>query len=393
MDNNNNPENDKATQARKKRMMSVIKNKPSSKKKRTTPLSDITSSTLHRSNSSNNNVSNQFNNLPLSQMGPAKFSENIQPSTPSASNHKFLPKRNAEELLNDSSTSNNRRLPPPKQVQTTSTRFAHDHSNTIKSQATIRANIESFSRSIPTNQTQSSDVNYNKLNHDHPFRRTIPAVNLLHKFSETIEDNTNPIKHIPKKNNEARNISEKENICPTAVSSNFPQSGTKRKANTMDDSTNVRLNKKRTARPYFVSTSQPVQGILSGLLRSLNGTPSSVNLSSQSNQSYTNPTPNLPSSVHHIPTIFPNPAVRHQSTNISTDAEYFANMSSTQPNNIDQDDNVNDDDSSSDSDQSDNTQADSTSDEDSEDVDDNVNQGQTPHFFFSFFYYDLFQLL
>jgi len=371
MDNSNNQQIVKAAQARKKRILAVKKNKPSSKNHTTTPLSNITSSTIHRNNTSNNN-------LPNALKGPAKFNQNVQLSIPSTSNHKHLAKRNAEELLTDTNTSNKKKFAPPKQLETTSTRFLRDHSNTIKSQATIRANIQSFAQSKPTNQTQSSDIHYNKLNTNPPFRRTIPGVNLLHKFSETVEDNTNPIKHNSNKITEATNIRLKENICPTSEFASFPQIGTKRNANNMDDSTNVRVQRKITARPDFVSTSQPVQEIISWLLRRLDGTPSSLNISSQSNQTYTNPSPNLNSNVqtffHHIPPIFLTPEVSHQ----------FTNMSSTHSNNTDQHDNFNDDSSTSDSDQSDNTHMDSTSDEDSEDVDDNFAQGKTPHYYIFF---------
>jgi len=127
-------------------------------------------------------------------------------------------------------------------------------------------------------------------------------------------------------------------------------------------------NKRNKIPSEFVTNSQPVQGILTGLHQRLDAT------TSQTMHYYEQP------SVLVEPSDNPTCEGTNKPTYISTDADYFNKMDTTQRNNNHPNENIHDDISDSDSNDSGDTQPDSSTDEDIEDIDEVILEGQLLQF-------------
>jgi hypothetical protein len=441
MDHNNHNVDAKTSQARQKRRLCVKKNKKSVslKDSTNTPLSDITYSSLNRNITSHTNVPN----LPIKQNVSTSTShsgfesrnlcENIQPTT-SKTTQKLNTKRNADHLLSVTNISNNKKIATQNHVQTTSTRFLHDHSNTVKSQPTIRAILESSSKSKETNQTHSSNIPYNKFNAACRSKRNIPGINLLNKFSETDHIDSNYAPTTSKLNAKDIDYATKEKVNNVKVhkktktpseSIHAPETCTKRNATFLDNSTTVRVNNK-TKTPSAAKvidagtkvnnvtvnnkTKTPSESVHAPIIitkrnatyvddatnvrvnkktktasefatsskpvqskHNANASTDNIPLQPTNRNKHTSPTIISDDQTSALPETIENPTCErtNKPTNISTDVDYFNKMFTNQSNTNQQNENRNDD-ASSDSDDSDDTQSSNSTDEEIEDIDENI---------------------
>jgi hypothetical protein len=445
------------SKARKKRIQTLKtkKNVPNEVLK-VKPLSDITNSSLNKLQSSKHNVYNHSNNQNVSsvitkphkndipshklivspqvcgtskptnactptQRLPCKpNADQVQTATPltDIANNNILP-----QISSPSHVSYNSTTPNTSHVGTTSTRWLHDHSGYIKSKRTIKATIQSIPQSNSVTNTQPSDLSASLLSPNVAVKSSLPATNLLHKFSDTLEphqcqthcpqvgtkrtfipaENPNNSRNTKKKsqtssfvstsNTQASELSASllipnvaahrslpttnlmhkfsETLQPQQNQPQSPQVGTKRNLIPAANPENLLNNKKRSQTSSFVSTSKPVNSILSGLLDRLQGSSSTPISTSQSTQPNHSPSATF---IHDSQIPFhtkPSNASLHHGHNnakpISTDAEYFDNMSTSFPQTTQSNDSNTDHSSDSDSDKSDDSEPLSTSDEEEDD--------------------------
>jgi len=395
MDKTNQQFDAKISQARKKRIDTLRNRKTGSKDHpNVKPLSDVTNSRLKTDVCSSSNVSNlsKENGNPLSKfIGTPKLCENTQPTISSTPTQHLPCKRNVDHVLNGTNiipckktaptpltditksvlkssistpsyVSNHYNTTKVSHVKTTSTRFLHDHSGILKSKGTIKANIQSKSQSNTINNTQPSDLSASILNPNTTGKRSLPSVNLLNRFSETLE--------------------------PQLNETQSPYVGMKRKVVNAENPNNVITNKKKSILTSdFVSTSKPVQSVLSGLLDRLQSTSLMPDATTHSTRPSHSGTPEFDNdsqpSFQTEPSHSSIPAGQNGAKPISTDAEYFCTMSNLLPDTTQNNDTISDNSSDSDSDQSDHSQQHNDSDEGEDDDLDDDNLNGKYHFSFN----------